>query len=135
MKLETKAAAAALAAGLFVVGASYAVSGSVTAQGAGGGARGGAAAHAPAPKTVQAAGLGAAQMVVQGHSLFAQACASCHGASGQGGYGPNLHGIGLPDTRVAAVIKNGIAGKMPAYGDKYSAPQQQSLVAYVQSLK
>lgn len=134
MKLETKAAAAALAAGLFVVGASYAVSGSVMAQGAGG-MRGGAAAHAPAPKTVQGAGLGTAQMVVQGHSLFAQACASCHGASGQGGYGPNLHSIGLPDTRVAAVIKNGIVGKMPAYGDKYSAPQQQSLVAYVQSLK
>jgi len=75
------------------------------------------------------------QLVATGYSLYTQACSSCHGNNAQGGYGPNLHGLNLPDTRVAIVIKNGVTGKMPAFGGKYTAAQQQALVAYVQSLK
>jgi mono/diheme cytochrome c family protein len=79
--------------------------------------------------------VGAPQLVATGHDLFAQACSSCHGQNAQGGYAPNLHKMNLPDAKVADVIRNGVKGKMPAFGDKYSATQQQALVAYVQSLK
>ena len=75
------------------------------------------------------------QLVTTGYSLYTQACSSCHGDNAQGGYGPNLHGANLPDTRVATVIKNGVTGQMPAFGGKYTATQQQALIAYVQSLK
>jgi len=78
--------------------------------------------------------ISSSQLVATGHSFYTQACSSCHGNNAQGGYGPNLHGLNLSNTRVATVIKNGITGKMPAFGDKYNAAQQQALVAYVQPL-
>ena len=81
------------------------------------------------------AAVPSSQLVAAGRSLYTEACASCHGANAQGGYGPNLHGLGLPDTKVASVIKNGVAGRMPGFGGKYNAARQQALVAYVQSLK
>ncbi len=74
-------------------------------------------------------------LVANGQSLFVVACSSCHGASGQGGFGPALYGLGLPDAKIAAVIKNGVKPRMPAFGGKYSQTQMQALVAYVQSLK
>ena len=79
--------------------------------------------------------ISSSQLVATGYSFYTQSCSSCHGNNAQGGYGPNLHGMNLPDTRVATVIKNGITGEMPAFGSKYNATQQQALIAYVQSLK
>ena len=81
-----------------------------------------------------ASSIASSQLVVTGHGFYTQSCSSCHGNNAQGGYGPNLHGLNLSETRVATVIKNGITGKMPAFGDKYNAAQQQALVAYVQPL-
>ncbi len=137
MKLEIKAALIALIAGLFVVGASYGVSALVTPH----------LAHAAAAHQSrlgqQGSGTGmaatgavaSAQLVPVGRSLYTKACSSCHGDNAQGGYGPNLHGLGQSDSQVSAVIKNGVKGKMPAFGGKYTAAQQKALVAYVQSLK
>lgn len=142
MKLEARASLTALTAGLLVVGASYGVSAIVTSHDEGKVVKVASSAQMgrnmgrmSAKMEVMDASMGAPQLVVQGRGLFTQACSSCHGAKGQGGYGPNLHGLKLPDTKIASVIKNGVQGKMPAYGNKYSAPQQQALVAYVQSLK
>lgn len=137
MKLETKAALIASMAGLFVVGASYGVSALVTPHLAHE-----VAAHQSRPgqqgdgKGMAAMGaVASAQLVPAGRSLYTQACSSCHGDNAQGGYGPNLHGLGQSDTQVGTVIKNGVKGKMPAFGGRYTAGQQQALVAYVQSLK
>ncbi len=137
MKLEIKAALAALIAGLFVVGASYGVSALVTPHLAHE-----AAAHQSRPGQ-QGDGTGmaatgavaSAQLVLVGRSLYTKACSSCHGDNAQGGYGPNLHGLEQSDLQISTVIKNGVKGKMPAFGGKYATAQQQALVAYVQSLK
>jgi cytochrome c-type biogenesis protein CcmH len=49
-----------------------------------------------------------------GISTFAANCASCHGAAGGGGIGPNLRMAGLTRASVAAIVKNG-KGNMPAF--------------------
>jgi len=136
MKIEAKGFLAALFAGLFVVGASYGVSGIVTHVGE----SDTSASTAQMTRNMgrmdnTMASIPSSQLVATGYSLSTQACSSCHGDNAQGGYGPNLHGLGWPDTRVATVIKNGVTGKMPAFGGQYTAAQQQALVAYVQSLK
>ena len=134
MRIELKSLIAAVIGGLVVVGGAFGVSaivvGSQKAQADHTAARTARAADAPgAPAhTINAA------FVAQGRLLYTQSCSSCHGANAEGGYGPNLHGRGLPNARVASVIKNGVTGKMPAFGDKYNDTQQQMLVAYVQSL-
>lgn len=127
---------AAVLAGLFVVGASYGVSALVVPHLAGqpmssqGNERMIGMAARPSAQFVPSS-----QFIATGRGLYSQVCSSCHGANAQGGYGPNLHGLELPDTRVAYVIKNGVTGRMPGFSDKYNAAQQQALVVYVQSLK
>jgi ubiquinol-cytochrome c reductase cytochrome c subunit len=81
---------AAIAAGLVAVGAGYAaLSG------------GGASASAPASDTTQ---------VSQGHSLFLESCATCHGLDAQGtSVAPSLIGAGA-----AAVDFQMSTGRMPA---------------------
>ena len=81
---------AAIAAGLVAVGAGYAaLSG------------GGASAAAPAQDTTQTS---------QGHSLFVQSCATCHGLDAQGtSVAPSLIGAGA-----AAVDFQMSTGRMPA---------------------
>ena len=49
-----------------------------------------------------------------GSRLYAQSCASCHGANGLGGVGPNLHESRLSRAELQSVIQNG-KGTMPAY--------------------
>lgn len=137
MRIELKGLAAGLAAALLVVGGAFGVSAIVT--------HAGGKSDAPASAAQMTRNMGrmdntmasvpSSQLVATGYSLYTQACSSCHGNNAQGGYGPNLHGLNLPDTQVATVIKNGVKGKMPAFGGKYTAGQQQALVAYVQSLK
>ena len=76
-----------------------------------------------------------AALVAQGHVFYTQSCASCHGASGGGEYGPNLHHEDLSDAKIALIIKNGVKPRMPAFGGKYNDQQTQALVAFVRSLK
>ena len=81
---------AAIAAGLVAVGAGYAA---LTG--------GGASAASPAQDTTQTS---------QGHSLFLQSCASCHGLDAQGTQeAPSLIGAGA-----AAVDFQVSTGRMPA---------------------
>ncbi|GAA3997816.1 c-type cytochrome [Deinococcus rubellus] len=46
--------------------------------------------------------------------VYAANCASCHGASGRGGIGPNLHESRLGRAELQSVIQNG-KGSMPAF--------------------
>lgn len=131
MNLQTKALSAATLAGLFVVGMSYGVSALVAPHLS----RHVAPQSASAVNMTSMAVVPSSQLVAAGRGFYSAACASCHGDNAQGGYGPNLHGLNLPDTQVATVIANGVTGKMPGFGGKYNAAQQQALVAYVQSLK
>ena len=49
-----------------------------------------------------------------GARVYAANCASCHGAAGFGGLGPNLHESRLSRAALKAIILNG-KGSMPAY--------------------
>ncbi len=49
-----------------------------------------------------------------GSQVYAESCASCHGAGGRGGIGPNLHDSRLNRASLQAVIQNG-KGSMPAF--------------------
>jgi cytochrome c oxidase cbb3-type subunit 3 len=78
------------------------------------------------------------QLVSAGTEVFAQTCASCHGAELQGGIGPNLvdsewiHG-GEPD-QIIATITNGVTEKgMPAWGPVLGPQKVQEVTAFIVS--
>jgi len=154
MNIEIKGLIAALAAGVAVVGASFGLSAIMTARSrqppyqTRGAIRTAdqqrmtaamdtdkqrMSSSMRADKQKMSASMEQAQLV-QGHQFYSLSCASCHGAAGQGGFGPGLRGEKKSDAQVAAVITAGVKGRMPAFGSKYNAPQTQALVAYVRSL-
>ncbi|WP_237724714.1 c-type cytochrome [Deinococcus alpinitundrae] len=53
--------------------------------------------------------------------VYAANCASCHGAGGRGGIGPNLHESRLSRAALQSVIQNG-KGAMPAFPNIKGAP-------------
>jgi mono/diheme cytochrome c family protein len=71
----------------------------------------------------------------QGYTLFTRNCAHCHGSDARGDEGPDLHGVTKPNARIASLIKNGIKGEMPKFGEKLTDTDVQALIAFVRSLK
>jgi cytochrome c oxidase subunit 2 len=69
-----------------------------------------------------------------GRSEFTGVCATCHGLSGQGGYGPNLAQDPLltQQAGLEAIVRDG-RGKMPAVGEGWTDAQMQALVSYVRA--
>lgn len=74
------------------------------------------------------------QLRTEGQTIFAQSCASCHGAEGQGGTGPRL--AGHPQVQnpqhLVQVITQGI-GYMPAVGANFSNRQLAAVITYVRT--
>jgi mono/diheme cytochrome c family protein len=70
--------------------------------------------------------------VAAGEALFASTCASCHGASGEGGVGPAFSGIvdRYPDVadHIQVVVEG--QGSMPAFGVSLTSPEIEAVVAY-----
>lgn len=131
MRIELKGLLAALIAALIVLGAVFGIAAIVNSGQAGSPAasRSATPAAGTKPPVLNAA------FVAEGHAFFTQSCAACHGATGGGGFGPNLHNEDLSDAQIALTIKNGVKGKMPAFGGKYHDQQAQALAAYIRSLK
>lgn len=71
----------------------------------------------------------------RGYSLFLMNCAHCHGSDARGDEGPDLHGVTKSDARISSLIKNGIKGEMPKFGEKLTDTDVQALIAFVKSLK
>jgi mono/diheme cytochrome c family protein len=74
-----------------------------------------------------------------GAQLFAIACASCHGSSGEGGVGPAFNTkefqSGRDDQALFDTISNGhTATPMVAWGDNLSASQIELLVRFIRTL-
>jgi cytochrome c oxidase subunit II len=69
-----------------------------------------------------------------GRSEFTGVCATCHGLSGQGAYGPNLSNnpLLIQAAGLTAIVRSG-RGRMPAVGDTWTNQQMQALAAYVKS--
>src|SRR5207302_2641068 len=60
-----------------------------------------------------------AASVARGHDLFLMNCAHCHGDDAHGTEeGPDLTTFRKSDTRIASIVKNGIKGEMPRFGQK-----------------
>lgn len=147
MRIELKGLIAALTAMIVVLGGAFGISAIVTSREGGQSAASGKAASSQMTRDMgrlsgkvsrmdaQMSSIASAQIIATGHSFFTQACSSCHGAKGQGGYGPSLYNSDLSDTKIAMIVKNGVKGKMPAFGSRYQDPQIQALTAYIRSLK
>jgi mono/diheme cytochrome c family protein len=71
----------------------------------------------------------------EGYTLFLMNCAHCHGSDARGDEGPDLHGVAKSDARISSLIKNGIKGEMPKFGEKLTDTDVRALIAFVRSLK
>lgn len=69
-----------------------------------------------------------------GKAEFTGTCTTCHGMTGQGGYGPNLSNNPLLTQKAGllAIVRNG-RGRMPAVGDTWTPAQLQALASYVKT--
>jgi len=80
----------------------------------------------------------ATQTLAAGKTLFDAQCAWCHGAGGEGGTGPNLHGRLRHATdakSIVEIITSGIPGtEMPSFRSPLTAKSISQIAAYVQSL-
>ena len=142
MSLEVKGLIAALIAGLAALGLAFGVSAIVVRTSPHAPAKPSSVTMKPSTATVPASSQDAAQQspaaeqqIAQGHEFYIKDCSACHGAKAQGVIGPTLHHLDLNDSQIATTIKNGVKGKMPAFGNQYNESQIQSVVAYIRSLK
>ncbi|WBX83762.1 PQQ-binding-like beta-propeller repeat protein [Sphingosinicella microcystinivorans] len=69
--------------------------------------------------------------------LFAQTCAQCHGAAGEGGIGPALRNIAPPKTveEIAQIIRTPPPGMPHLYPDTLTASDVDDLAVFVSKLK
>lgn len=99
--------------------------------------RGGASQNVKPIKYTPIKGWNDKQKIAQGKKIFLQNCAICHGANAQGGMGPSLNGLGHvihhSPKKLLTQINNG-GGGMPAFGNKLSKEEQESILIYLHSL-
>ena len=81
-------------------------------------------------------------LLIEGATLFAKFCTSCHGTAGNGRgnqRGPSLQRSELTYGRTVAAItqsiRDGRPGGMPSFGHVFTPRQLEALSAYVLSLK
>lgn len=71
---------------------------------------------------------------VRGRLVFMEWCNQCH-PHGQGGLGPPLNNVPLPELAVKAKVRNHL-GTMPVFGsDEISDPELDDLFAYLAELR
>ena len=72
---------------------------------------------------------------LSGRTLFLKNCAHCHADDATGDEGPDLHGLSRSDEWIARRIRNGVKGKMTAFGVKFSQADIDALIGYLRTLK
>lgn len=73
--------------------------------------------------------------LAKAQATYARSCAACHGAKGQGGFGPKLTGVAAKgDAFIAMRIKKGSPKGMPPFEAALTPAEVQGLVAYVKGL-
>ena len=95
-----------------------------------------AAAASAATPTPSPASPSAAPLPGSGAALFAQNCSGCHGARGEGGYGPPLAADAFPSLVAGMVARGGAmpgAGNlaMPPFRRQFSDAQIAAVASYV----
>ncbi len=76
----------------------------------------------------------AAPNLTAGKQIYAENCAACHGATGEGGVGPSLRQIGKRQSlaQTIAFIESPPRSVMPKlYPDTLSAAQVKDVAAYI----
>jgi len=103
--------------------------GTTAAGGAGTTSAGGAVTTAAGGAATTAAASGA-----DGKALYEANCATCHGKTGGGGFGPSLKGIqnSFSEEEETKIIQNG-QGSMPGFSN-LSAEEIAAIVAYTRTL-
>ncbi|MDH5615259.1 MAG: c-type cytochrome [Acidimicrobiia bacterium] len=74
--------------------------------------------------------FGEPEETATGADLYAQLCAACHGADGEGGAGPGLAALVLSDDELSTLIAEG-RGSMPGFADQLSADGAANLVEFL----
>ncbi len=97
-------------------------------------------AAVPAPTTAPAIAPASTPPVgadmAHGHVVYEANCAACHGASGGGGVGPNLHGESARKDTAAAIawIKHPMLPMPTLYPNPLSESDVDDVAAYIESL-
>ncbi|MEI6305341.1 MAG: c-type cytochrome [Deltaproteobacteria bacterium] len=97
------------------------------------------AANKPAAPAAGKEGSHPEEAAAAGKKTYADRCASCHGADGKGGIGPDLtrekfnFGKGKPD--LLKSIAEGRPGGMPGFKSDLSHDQIEGVIAHILSLK
>ena len=125
ISLERKAIILATLSGLTAVGMAFAAGEIIRPK----------QVAAQSPATARSVTPPAGTQAYQGYTLFLMNCAHCHGSDARGDEGPDLHGVTKSDARISSLIKNGIKGEMPKFGEKLTDTDVQALIAFVRSLK
>ncbi len=80
-----------------------------------------------------------AQQAVDAAGLYAENCAMCHGAQGEGGIGPALnaaaYNYGRDKDAVVLSIAGGRPGGMPGFENRFSDAETEAVAEFVLSLK
>lgn len=75
------------------------------------------------------------QALAKAQATYTRSCAACHGAKGQGGFGPKLIGVAAKgDAFIAMRIQKGSPKGMPPFEAMLTPTEVQGLVAYVKGL-
>jgi mono/diheme cytochrome c family protein len=77
----------------------------------------------------------AAASTADGKALYEANCATCHGKTGGGGFGPSLKGVqnSFSEEEEAKIIKNG-QGSMPGFSGQLTDAEIAAIVAYTRTL-
>lgn len=96
-----------------------------------------AGAQYPAPPLERPLAAADAADLAEGKRLYNAQCALCHGIDGGGGYGPSLlkptFTRGQDDAGLYALVRSGIPGVMPGFGDANGPRRSWQQAAYVRS--
>ena len=95
-------------------------------------------AQYPAPTLEQPLSSAAPADLAEGKRLYNAQCALCHGIDGGGGYGPSLlrgsFSRASDDAGLFTLVRVGIPGLMPGFGDANGPRRSWQLAAFVRSL-
>jgi len=97
-----------------------------------------ARAQYPAPVLERPLSAAAPADITEGQRLYNAQCALCHGIDGGGGYGPSLlagtFARAADDAGLYTLVRVGIPGVMPGFGDANGPRRSWQLAAFVRSM-
>lgn len=97
-----------------------------------------AAAQYPAPALERPLSAADAADLAEGKRLYNAQCALCHGIDGGGGYGPSLlrptFARAADDAGLFSLVRVGIPGVMPGFGDANGPKRSWQLAAFVRTM-